>query len=294
MSPPLSVLPPDRQRSLVLPDGRLLAWSEWGAEGDRPVLFCTGAGMSGSLGFATGEVREVGVRLVAVDRPGLGRSTPHPDRTLATWADDVTHLARELGDASPPTVGFSQGSVFALALARAGVSRATALVSGQDQLNHPPVLALLPEPLAKLVRDAATDPEGVERHLAESMTAEVLWALVMEMSAPEDRALYGSEPFAGTYRRTLAEGFAQGSRGYARDTLLSIAPWPFAPEDVPGPVDLWYGLLDTSPTHSPDFGATLAARIPGARLRLLQDEGSALLWTRGREILVDLLAADVR
>ncbi|HSG48583.1 MAG TPA: alpha/beta hydrolase [Longimicrobiales bacterium] len=291
MSPPLSVLPPDRQRSLVLADGRLLAWSEWGAEGDRSVLFCTGAGMSGSLGFATGEARDLGVRLVAVDRPGLGRSTPHPDRTLVSWAEDVSQLVRELGADSPPAVGFSQGSVFALALARAGVSRSVALVSGQDQLDHPPILALLPAPVARLVRDAATDPEGVERHLAESMTAEVLWALVIEMSGPEDRALYGSEPFSGTYRRTLAEGFAQGPRGYARDTLLSIAPWGFAPEEVPGPVHLWYGLRDTSPVHSPDFGATLAARIPGARLHRLSGEGSAILWSRGREILEALLAA---
>ena len=56
------------------------------------------------------------------------------------------------------------------------------------------------------------------------------------------------------------------------------------------PVSLWYGAHDTSPVHSPDLGATLAKRFPRATHHLLADEGGSLLWTRGRDVLAELLA----
>ncbi|HEX8539949.1 MAG TPA: alpha/beta hydrolase, partial [Cystobacter sp.] len=49
-----------------------------------------------------------------------------------------------------------------------------------------------------------------------------------------------------------------------------------------------YGGLDTSTVHSPDFGATLAARLPSATLTVDPHEGGSILWTRARDILVRL------
>ena len=56
-----------------------------------------------------------------------------------------------------------------------------------------------------------------------------------------------------------------------------------------GPVDLWYGSADTSPVHSPDAGAGLAARIPNARRHVVDGAGGALLWTEAARILAPLL-----
>ncbi|WP_223839947.1 hypothetical protein [Saccharopolyspora pogona] len=68
-----------------------------------------------------------------------------------------------------------------------------------------------------------------------------------------------------------------------------MSRWLFAVEDMGVLVDLWYGQLDTSPSHSPDLGATLARRIPTARHHLVPDAGSALLWTHAEQILRNLL-----
>ena len=57
------------------------------------------------------------------------------------------------------------------------------------------------------------------------------------------------------------------------------------------PVHLWYGGLDASPLHSPDHGASLARRIPGAARTLVEGAGGAILWTHGAEILAALLEA---
>jgi pimeloyl-ACP methyl ester carboxylesterase len=57
------------------------------------------------------------------------------------------------------------------------------------------------------------------------------------------------------------------------------------------PVHLWYGAHDTSTVHSPDHGAELAPRIPGARRHLIPEAGGALLWTHAEAILAALLSA---
>ncbi|RYD21278.1 MAG: hypothetical protein EOP69_01285 [Spirochaetia bacterium] len=74
------------------------------------------------------------------------------------------------------------------------------------------------------------------------------------------------------------------------DVVNTWSAWAFHLEDLQVPVDLWYGRMDTSPVHSPDFGQTMSIRIPHSRLFIRETEGSALLWTRGEEILRELLA----
>lgn len=60
------------------------------------------------------------------------------------------------------------------------------------------------------------------------------------------------------------------------------------PEHITVPVELWYGGADTSTVHSPDFGATLATRLPNSTHTLEPREGGSILWTRARDILVRL------
>lgn len=274
---------PGAKDSVELPDGRQLAWSRWGPQDGYPVIFCTGAGMSGSLGFGADHLSELGLRLLAIDRPGLGRSTPHPTKTLTTWTDDVRWLVkhRELGPVA--TVGFSQGAPFAFALAGSGAAHAVAIAAGQDDMLS--VRHLLPPDVVAMVDAAVYDPARFERDIAETASAQWLWRTINNMITEQDRKLYTVGRFARAYRRCLDEGFAQGSEGYARDLLNTLGPWPVPAEQISAPVDLWYGQLDSSPVHSPDFGLTLLQRLPDARHHLLPDEGGSILWTRSKEIL---------
>jgi pimeloyl-ACP methyl ester carboxylesterase len=275
------------RETLGLRDGRVLAWSGWGSQHDRPVFFCTGAGMSGSLGFGLPALRGLGLRLLGIDRPGLGRSSPHPGKSFATWVDDVAHLAERRGLHDGIAVGFSQGAPFALALAGAGLVRAVAVVSGQDELAT--VRDLLDPQVAAMLAAAETDPDGFERTVARTAGAEWLWSLVVGMSGPRDRELY-TGALGPAYRAALEEGFSQGADGYARDLRNVLGPWLCPVERIGVPVDLWYGAQDTSPVHSPDLGGTLVTRLQHGRRHVLPDEGSSLLWTRGADILAELAA----
>lgn len=274
----------------VLRDGRPVGWAEWGAVDGAPVVFCTGAGMSSSFGFGFAALRELGVRLVCVDRAGLGRSAPDPAKSFASYAADVAAVLSQLGVARPRALGFSQGGPFAVALAAAGVVSRIALVSATDELARASMRPLLVPDIARMVDAIAADAPGFEAAFAANADADGLWALVLGMSAPGDRAIYEQPAFAAAYRRALHEGFAQGAAGYVRDLVLATSPWPTPPEAISLPVQLWYGALDTSPVHSPDMGATLARRFPHATRHVLADEGGALLWTRSRDLLADLLA----
>ncbi|WP_432095872.1 alpha/beta fold hydrolase [Streptomyces sp. bgisy100] len=269
-----------------LPDGRMLGWAEWGPEDGTPVVLCPGAATSRWLGLGAGAAESLGVRLVSVDRPGLGASTPAPGRSFADFAADLRQLTVLRGLGRPAVVGNSQGAPFALACAAAGVVSALAVVSGADEVAAPEFAPVLPAELRGLVERVACDPGGAEKFFA-GFGAEAMRDRVMAGSPECDLAVYREPGFAAAYRRALDEGFAQGGEGYARDTVLAMGRWPFALDGISVPVDIWYGERDTG--HSPDAGARLADRIPGARRRVVPGAGGALLWTHAEPVLAALL-----
>ncbi|MER7989253.1 alpha/beta hydrolase [Streptomyces noursei] len=277
---------PARLGESALADGRLLGWAEWGPLDGVPVLLCPGAATSRWLGFGAGVVEALGVRLVSVDRPGLGVSTPAPERTFADFAGDMRQLCVLRGLGRPVVVGNSQGAPFALACATEGVASAVAVVSGSDEVAAPEFASVLDADLRGLVERTACDPAGAEEFFA-GFTADAMWDMVMAGSTGCDLAVYQDPDFAAGYRRAMNEAFSQGAAGYARDTVLAMGRWPFALDEITVPVDIWYGERDTS--HSPDNGALLAARMPGAHHHVVPEIGGALLWTHAESILTLLL-----
>ncbi|MFH8608982.1 alpha/beta fold hydrolase [Streptomyces sp. NPDC018029] len=281
---------PARLGQFQLPDGRLLGWAEWGPADGTPVLLCPGAATSRRLGFGGDVVDAAGVRLISVDRPGLGVSGPAPGRTLTSWATDIRHLFRERALRAPSAVGFSQGAPFALALAADGLVNAVAVVSGSDDLAHPRFAHSLIPQVRDMVDAVAADPVAAEARFADFGSADALWELTVTTAPEADRAVYTDPVFQDAFRHALDEAFSQGPAGYARDTVLAMGRWPFDPTGIAVPVDLWYGQQDTSPVHSPDLGESLAQLIPTATRHVLSDAGGSLLWTHAEAVLHRLLA----
>lgn len=245
--------------------------------------------MSGSLAFAEADLDEQGVCLISIDRPGLGRSTPNPAGTLTTWASDVRLLTDSLRLRDVRAVGFSQGAPFALQLGAVEAVRAVAVVAGQDDFHFEKVFRQLPGSITEMINQLRSDRQGFKSMIEASANADWLRTMIMTMSSEVDRRIYGDEPFASAYRRCLEEGFSKGAEGYSNDLLNTWSPWPFQLEDLRVPVDLWYGKQDTSPVHSPDFGATMISRLHDGRYFLEEESGSSILWTSGRRILAELL-----
>ena len=82
---------------LTLPDGRKLGYSQYGSHAGRTVFYCHG--LPGSRIEAApfdAMATRLGARIIAVDRPGYGLSSPQPTRTILDHAKDIEHLAESL------------------------------------------------------------------------------------------------------------------------------------------------------------------------------------------------------
>ncbi len=110
----------DRQdfNTIQLPDGRKLSYAEYGDSQGVPVFFFHGFPGSRFDGEYSGQAAaEMGIRLIAPDRPGMGHSDFQPNRRLLDWPADVGRLADTLGLDKFGVLGYSGGGPHALACA---------------------------------------------------------------------------------------------------------------------------------------------------------------------------------
>jgi pimeloyl-ACP methyl ester carboxylesterase len=87
---------------IQLPDGRYVAYCEWGATNDtaqNSVLVLhdfLSSRLAGIPGVSEKLLVTYGVRLVSYDRPGFGQSDPHPHRSFNSSAEDIVRIADAL------------------------------------------------------------------------------------------------------------------------------------------------------------------------------------------------------
>jgi len=92
--------PPDGDKTsstLTLRDGRKLGYAQYGSLTGRPVILHHGLACSRLDAAAFHEVgQQLDARLIGVDRPGMGLSSPQPNRSLLDLAKDVEQLTDHL------------------------------------------------------------------------------------------------------------------------------------------------------------------------------------------------------
>jgi pimeloyl-ACP methyl ester carboxylesterase len=98
---------------IILNDGRKFGFAEWGDLKGNPVLLFVG----GSSRIVRPPVDLPNLRLITVDRPGIGFSDFHPKRKLLNLPDDILQLIDYLDIKQIAVVGMSQGGPSALACA---------------------------------------------------------------------------------------------------------------------------------------------------------------------------------
>ena len=267
--------------------GRRVAYTAYGPTSGSPVLFIPGAGCGRRMAFGLDQLADRGVRLISVDRPGLGASDPDPHKTLDSVAADLAALIDTVVGHAVPVVANSQGAPFGLALSTTGRASGLLLASPIDDFGNPAMSALLPEAHREFVTGIADDLAATMQDLS-GYTAAMLFDMVMADYPSSDAAVYDDPGFRAMLRTALADGFAQGAEGYARDAVLATSPWPAHLFDTAAHVRVVFGNDDR--VHSPDLGATLATRIRGATRTVVTGVGGALLWARP-DVVLDAVRA---
>lgn len=105
-----------QKRLLRLPDKRLMEYAEFGDPKGMPVMFFHGFLGSCEQGvLADRFAGKEKVRIIAPNRPGIGRSSPAHFKIMTEYAADVVALADHLKIDTFTIVGASGGGCFALA-----------------------------------------------------------------------------------------------------------------------------------------------------------------------------------
>lgn len=267
-----------------LPDGRLLSYLDEGDGEAMPIVFFHGSPGSrlSAIDFVAGAV-ERGGRLIAVDRPGMGRSEPQMGRSLAGFAGDVADLTNALSLARFRLLAVSGGGPYALATAWALPDRVdrVALLSSSGSFDIPGAM------------DGMNRTQYVMWMLARWQPRLLRWMLERQVVAAEkdpqrfcdgiidrahgaDRAALEGLDADGRRRfvtTPLIEALRPGAAGAVEDMRLLRAPWGFGVQDINVPVHLWHGVADDVIPAA--MGGWLAAMIPGVDAHILPDDGHA-------------------
>ena len=286
----------DQRRWLRLPDGRRLAYTATGPLWGRPVLYCHGAigtplGASCELERITADL---GVRHLALNRPGTGGSDPDPERTILSFADDVHALSCELGIDRLDIVGVSAGGPYALAAAYAlpSLVERVAVVSSLSPLcalHKTPgmrrrirmslkMLTTAPNTIAALGDTLLPIAEEHPRLISRVISAHAAPAERERLADPSERDAASASFLAAT------EG---GVRGMITDYLTYSSDWGFDVREVAQRVQLWHGLGD--PLVPVEHALQLAVAIPNCRVFLDPEEGHHFFRRRLRSILAALV-----
>lgn len=275
--------------------GRRLSYTEIGDPNGSCIFFFHGAPMSRlHLVGLDRQLVERALRVVSPDRPGYGKSSPQPNRSITDWPADVAALADALAINRFAVAGHSSGGPYAVACAALLPDRVSAglVIAGVTDMAWPGAWEGYPEVETKLMRmNEEKDLVGWCVEHFGSDGSGFFAASPFPLPEPDEALLADGE--AGTaIRSAVDEAFRQGVAGYAQDVFIQARPWPFDPARVAAPVDVVHGESDTliPMAHS----RHTAESIPGSRFHTLAGQGhftilselpslaSALVSRRGR------------
>lgn len=272
---------PRVEGTVRLPDGRRLGFAEFGAPNGRGVIWLHGTpGARRQVPVEAHRLGEqLGLRIIGVDRPGIGSSTPHLHRTIADFAADLEVLADRIGLGPFATIGLSGGGPYALAAAArlegrvpvVSVLGGVAPTVGPDAIAgglvsvgkmFEPVLSRTRVPLAFAVHRAVRFTRPAASQAID---------LYARLSPEGDRALLRRPEFKSMFLDDLLNGSRRQFGAVFSDILLFCRHWGFDAADVTAPVRWWHGDADNIIPYA--HGEHLAARLPDAVLHTLPGAG---------------------
>ncbi|MDH4041311.1 MAG: alpha/beta hydrolase [Gammaproteobacteria bacterium] len=292
------ILPPRFEGTFRLKDGRKLGYAEYGPADGKPILWFHGT--PGGRRQIAPKARELAVRrkvrLIAVERPGIGDSTSHSYNSLADWAADIQAFCNAKGIDRFAVCGLSGGGPYALACAYylqdrvlaatilGGVAPAVgvdAAAGGVSRLTRAlaPVVKHLRVPLNALLLRLI---RRLEPHVDRSMNA------VARFMPPGDQLVFEDPAIRHMFEDDILLASRDQMQAMLHDVVIFGRDWGFELGQVTTPVYLLYGDADNIVPLR--HGEHMAGRLPNAELRIREGEGHLGGLGASEEIFDDLLS----
>jgi pimeloyl-ACP methyl ester carboxylesterase len=281
-----------------LSDGRRIGCLEVGKADGLPIFHFHGNGSSRLEVMLLADLAAAAtVRLIGLDRPGIGDSDPAPGRTLMDWPDDVAQVADRLQIRRFAIASVSAGGAYALACAHRMADRLTAcgLVSSicppelvrqaapgwmragwwvaqhHPHLVHACMRALLP--------DSPPDESSAERRLLR----------VSSWLARPDREVLDRPLVRRALVRSMMESRRQGAEANRTEILALLRGWNLRVEQIAlRDIFMWHGAQDRLTPIGP--ARLLASRLPHCTATFYAGEGHfSTLANHAQEVFAALL-----
>lgn len=236
-----------------LPNGSRLAASFYGDKAlSVPVFYFHGVpGSRLEAGIAHEAALKRGLTIIALDRPGIGRSDYEPERTLLDWPEAVASVADQLSLDKFSILGISGGGPYAAVCAAKLAQRVkiTAMVSGISPLDNFRVMRGMTWPNRFLLLACRYFP-GLSRPLFRGLASWWLksphymlkwYKMILNET---DVELLSDDKIAKSLMTNYKEALLNGVDGVLLDLRTIVSPWGFDLSEITGPVFLWHGEED--------------------------------------------------
>ncbi len=294
-----SMTPNVSTSTVLLANGGSVAVSEYGAPGGAPVFFCHGWPSSRTMAELTDTAaRELDLRIISPDRPGIRDSSLQPERKLLDWPPLLAELADRMGIDAFRILGISGGAPYTLAAAWALPERveAVAVVSGAPPLSELPTR----EGLLRLYRwllffyprqrELLRFSFHAVRPLLSIKVPIRFRPLLLKLLEPCDASVMRDIAAFDACFESQRQAWRASADGLMIDAEIYAQPWGFRLEEIRPPVRLWHGKKDRS--FHWELARSLGQRLSRVELRLVEGEGHYSLPIRHMpEILADLKSA---
>lgn len=265
--------------TLRLPDGRRMSYAEFGDPRGLPVLAIHGTpGSRFMFGLTDQAARERGLRVIAPDRPGYGRSEYRRNTSLMRSAEDFISLADALDLKRLAVIGVSGGGPHAIATVSAIPNRVAllALVSPvgpvaecRKQVRMSRMHRLIFTRMGRSPQACATffwSLRGMVR-----LAPGVAYRALQQRVTRSDQGVLGRPEVKANLQAAIREGLKPGIKGALQDLRLFCSPWGLALPEVDVPTVVWQGSDDTIvPANAAYY---LARQLPNCRLDVIQEAG---------------------
>ena len=222
---------------------------------------------------------ERGLRHITYSRPGYGRSTRQPGRTIASCVTDVAAVADALGYERFYSAGGSGGAPHSIACAallpdRVIAASATASPAPLDAEGLDWTAGMAKENIAELAAAQAGDSEFEEYLESEArsmlgVTADELVGQLGDLVSEADRR--AASGVLGEFMvREFAHSMSTGIWGWFDDDRALFDDWGFDLTAIGTPLTLWHGGEDRFVPSA--HARWLAARL-GVEARVLPEHG---------------------
>jgi pimeloyl-ACP methyl ester carboxylesterase len=263
----------------------------YGAADGRPVFALHGVPACGAgFDWADEPARERGIRLIAPDRPGVGRSAQRPDWQVADYPAMLASLADALEIDRFAVLGYSGGGPYAVACAVALADRVTsvAVCAGMGEVGTVAAIGDFESTDRRMLAMSTKRPR-LARVVLDVSAMAATWSpklamksFLKELSAT-DREVAASLGSPVEAMRLFTMAFQEGAHGVVADYRAVARRWGVDPAAVTVPVTVWHGSADTMVPlrHSQE----LAAMVPGSVLTVWEGEGHLATVTHIGDVL---------